>query len=65
MFRSSVERGEPPRVFEDGAQVRDFVHVSGVAAANLAALHAAVEAPSGRWDVFNVCSIEPVDPPGG
>jgi dTDP-L-rhamnose 4-epimerase len=47
-------------VFEDGPQVRDFVHVSDVAAANVAALHAAVEAPSGRWDVFNVCSGEPV-----
>ncbi len=24
MFRSSTERGEPPRVFEDGGQMRDF-----------------------------------------
>jgi len=60
MFRSSVERGEPPRVFEDGGQMRDFVHVSDVAAANVAALRAAVEMPSGRWDSFNVCSGEPV-----
>ena len=60
MFRSSVERGEPPRVFEDGGQMRDFVHVSDVAAANVAALRAAVQMPPGRWDAFNVCSGNPV-----
>ena len=60
MFRSSVERGEPPRVYEDGEQVRDFVHVSDVAAANGAALRAALSMPSGQWDAYNVCSGEPV-----
>ena len=40
IFRSALERGEAPRVLEDGGQARDFVHVTDVAAANLAALDA-------------------------
>jgi dTDP-L-rhamnose 4-epimerase len=60
IFRSSLERGEAPRVFEDGGQVRDFVHVADVAAANIAALRSVVDGPVGRFDAYNVCSGEPV-----
>jgi len=56
IFRSALERGDAPRVFEDGAQRRDFVHVRDVAAANLAAL-AATDGSSFR--TYNVASGEP------
>jgi dTDP-L-rhamnose 4-epimerase len=56
LFRSALERGEAPRVFEDGAQRRDFVHVRDVASANLAALDWTADAAEGSFRAFNVGS---------
>jgi dTDP-L-rhamnose 4-epimerase len=59
LFRSALERGEPPRVFEDGGQRRDFVHVRDVAAANLAALDWTAGREPGTVRAFNVGSGTP------
>jgi dTDP-L-rhamnose 4-epimerase len=56
LFRSALARGEAPRVFEDGGQRRDFVHVGDVAAANLAALAGIDACPEGGSRAYNVGS---------
>ncbi|MGW7070522.1 NAD-dependent epimerase/dehydratase family protein [Streptomyces sp. NPDC054855] len=58
-FRSSLERGEAPQVFEDGGQRRDFVHVRDVAAANALALEAVREREAGAFTAYNTGSGEP------
>jgi dTDP-L-rhamnose 4-epimerase len=55
IFRSALEAGRAPRVFEDGGQRRDFVHVRDVARANVLALTAGEPVPG----AFNVCSGAP------
>ena len=56
LFRTALQRGQAPRVFEDGGQRRDFVHVRDVAAANLAALGAGTP---GALAAYNVASGSP------
>ncbi len=55
VFRTALEDGRAPRVFEDGRQLRDFVHVEDVARANALAL-LGEPAPQGA---FNVASGAP------
>ncbi|WP_444543737.1 NAD-dependent epimerase/dehydratase family protein [Nocardia concava] len=63
-FRAELLAGRPPRVFEDGGQVRDFVHVRDAAVATVAAVERQVPGflplniASGRpltlWEVASV-----------
>jgi dTDP-L-rhamnose 4-epimerase len=55
IFASALAAGCAPRMFEDGGQLRDFVHVRDVARANLLALEAAEPVPG----AYNVCSGTP------
>jgi len=56
IFRSALEAGRAPLVFEDGGQRRDFVHAADVAAANLAAFGSG---HAGQLRAYNIASGEP------
>ncbi|MFQ6394506.1 NAD-dependent epimerase/dehydratase family protein [Nocardia sp. KC 131] len=56
IFRSELEVGRPPQVYEDGRQTRDFVHVADIAAANVAA----VEQPLSGFVPLNIASGRPI-----
>ena len=58
IFRSALARGEAPQVFEDGGQVRDFVHVDDVALANVLAIEQVRAHPSGVTP-YNIASGHP------
>lgn len=58
LFRSALARGEAPRVFEDGAQRRSFIHVRDVAAANIAAVNSLPSGGSTGFRAYNVGADE-------
>jgi dTDP-L-rhamnose 4-epimerase len=55
IFMSRIKNNNPPIIFEDGNQVRDFVYVEDVAKANLAA----IESNKFVVDAFNVGTGKP------
>jgi len=56
IFISRLLNDQPPMVFEDGKQRRDFVHVADVANA----FRTVLESDIAVWDVFNVGSGSPI-----
>lgn len=50
IFASRIKNNNPPLIFEDGLQSRDFIHVSDLVRANLLAL----EEERMNWQAFNV-----------
>src|SRR3989338_9790408 len=57
IFSSRLRNGKAPKVFEDGRQSRDFIHVSDIVRANLLAM----ERPEADYEVFNVGTGQPTD----
>ncbi|WP_067818920.1 NAD-dependent epimerase/dehydratase family protein [Nocardia inohanensis] len=55
-FRADLRQGRPLRVFEDGGQVRDFVHVRDIAAATVAA----IARPLAGFVPLNIASGHPL-----
>jgi dTDP-L-rhamnose 4-epimerase len=55
IFSSRLSNNEPPLIFEDGQQRRDFVHVSDVANA----FSLAMKVPEAAGEIFNIGAGEP------
>lgn len=55
LFGARLKNGEPPLVYEDGKQLRDFIHVSDI----VRALVLALETPRGDGHAFNVGTGQP------
>jgi dTDP-L-rhamnose 4-epimerase len=55
IFSSRITNGNPPLVFEDGEQTRDFIHVSDIARAN----QAAIEEDAAAGEAINLGTGEP------
>ena len=58
-FITQMLKGEPPMIFGDGEQSRDFTYIDNVVSANLLACKAPAEEVAGR--VFNVATGSRVD----
>lgn len=56
IFSSRIKNGNPPLIFEDGQQSRDFVHVSDIVQACLLAL----EKEEANYQVLNVGTGQPI-----
>ncbi len=55
IFLSRIKNGNPPLIYEDGKQVRDFIHVRDIVEAKLFLL----ENPKANLEPFNICTGKP------
>lgn len=56
IFSSRIKNGNPPIIFEDGLQTRDFISVHDIVEANLLVM----EKSTANYEVFNVGTGKPV-----
>ncbi|MBV8207889.1 MAG: NAD-dependent epimerase/dehydratase family protein [Acidobacteria bacterium] len=57
IFSARLLNGQPPLIFEDGCQLRDFVHIRDIVQANLLAL----ESPDANYHAINIGSGEVIN----
>jgi len=56
IFSSRIKNNNPPTIYEDGKQIRDFIYVEDIARANVLCLEKINDT-----DFFNVCRGSPTD----
>jgi len=56
IFSARIKHGNPPLIFEDGKQSRDFIHVADIVRANLLVM----DDPQADYEAFNVGTGRPV-----